>query len=102
MNEDNDIRVQLARIEGKQDVTNERLDTANKINDERHGAVQAQIVTLNERLQGHGNRIGALETVKHLNEGERRGVALSGRLALILCGAIPVGLIAAALRMLGA
>lgn len=89
------IRIQLARMEGKQDVTNERLETANRINDERHAAVTA-------RLNSHGERISGLEKREVGRDGERKGFALSGRAFLILCGAIPVGLIAALLRMLGA
>ena len=61
MSDPEDIRVQLARMEGKQDVTNERLDTANKINDERHAAIKLHLSTLDQRITAHGERIGGLE-----------------------------------------
>jgi hypothetical protein len=68
----------------------------------RHDQTEKRLNTVDDRLHSHGNRIGALETTKLLNEGERKGVALSGKLVLVLCGAVPMGLIAALLRSIGA
>ena len=101
MAEDNDIRVQLARIEGKQDVTNERLETANKINDERHATVKTHLALHDQRLTTHGDRLGILETRGHVSDGERRGIAMSARLGFILLGAVPTGAVAIALRVAG-
>ncbi len=95
MNEDDSIRVQLARMEGKQDVTNERLETANRINDERHASVMA-------RLSSHGDRITGLETREVGRDGERKGLLAGGRILWALVGAVPIAAGAAILRAVGA
>jgi hypothetical protein len=77
-----EVRVQLARMEGKQDITNERLETSNKINDERHAVTKAQLAHHNERI------------------GERRGLSTAGRIAWAGIGLIPGGAIVAALMKL--
>lgn len=83
MTEDNpDIRAQLARMEGKQDVTNERLANLSALQDERHEAVKGDIRDIRETQQRHGTRIGALETARVMGEGERKGVALSTKVAV--------------------
>lgn len=51
-------------------------------------------------VHGHGNRLGVLEAHKHITEGERRGVAFSGRITWGLLGLIPGGAIVAALMKL--
>lgn len=91
MNEDVDIRVQLARIEGKQDVTNERLNN-----------VQTEITDIRRTLHNHGDRLGILEADKNVRSGERQGLALSGRILWTIIGAVPVGIGAALLRLSGA
>jgi hypothetical protein len=96
------IRVQLARMEGKQDVTNERLDTANRINDERHAAIKLQISTIDGRLNSHSERIGGMEKREAERGGERKGIVASGKLFMVLAGAIPVAVVAAILRAIGA
>jgi hypothetical protein len=91
-----EVRVQLARMEGKQDITNERLETSNKINDERHAVTKAQ-------LAHHNERIGVLEADRHVKAGERRGLSTAGRIAWAGIGLIPGGAIVAALmRLFGA
>jgi hypothetical protein len=60
-----EVRVQLARMEGKQDITNERLETSNKINDERHAVTKAQ-------LAHHNERIGVLEADRPINSRKNR------------------------------
>lgn len=77
MSDDSDIRVQLARMEGKMDVANERLETANRINDERHEAVKARLATVDLRLHGHSDRLGILEAARHVSDGERKGIQVS-------------------------
>lgn len=91
MSEDIDIRVQLARIEGKQDVTNERLNN-----------VQGDIIDIRKTIYAHGDRLGLLEADKNVRSGERRGLALSGRILWSIIGAVPVGLGALALKLFGA
>lgn len=68
MSDDNDIRVQLTRIEGALGVTNERL--AN---------LQSDIADIRRVQHGHGDRLGLLEADKNRREGERKGVINSGR-----------------------
>ena len=86
MSEQEDIRVQLARMEGKQDVANERLETANRINDERHTAVQSRFGTIEGRLDGHGTRITGLEQRETGRDGERRALLTSGKVLWALTG----------------
>lgn len=95
MSEDEAIRVQLARMEGKQDVTNERLETANRINDERHAAIQIQLGTIDTRLNAHGERLTGIEKREHQRTGERQGLAISGRVVWAAVGFIPPAIVAA-------
>jgi hypothetical protein len=91
MSDSNDILVQLARIEGKQDVTNERLNN-----------VQEQIASLRRTQDAHSGRIANLEADKNVRAGERQGIALGGRILWSIIGAVPVGIGALLLRVLGA
>jgi hypothetical protein len=96
VNDDNElIRVQLARMEGKQDVTNERLETANRINDERHTATQTRFSAIDGRLNTHGDRISGLESREVGRDGERRGLTMAGRVVWAAVGLVPGGAIAA-------
>ena len=89
--EDNSILVQLARMEGKLDVTNERLNN-----------VQEQIASLRRTQDAHSTRIAGLEADKNVRAGERQGIALGGRILWSIIGAVPVGIGAVVLRLLGA
>jgi len=89
-------------MEGKQDVTNERLDTANKINDERHAAIKLHLGAIDGRLNSHSERIGGLEKREFGRGEERKGFAMSGKILWAAVGAVPIGLGAAILRALGA
>lgn len=91
MNDDTDIRVQLARMEGKQDVANERLNS-----------FHADLLDIRKTLYGHGDRLGILEADKNVRSGERQGLAISGRILWSIIGAVPVGVGAIALKLLGA
>lgn len=86
MSEDVDIRVQLARIEGKQDVTNERLSS-----------VQNDIVDIRRVQRNHGDRLGILEADRNIRTGKQQGLSTAGRLLWAAAGLIPGGAIAAAL-----
>ena len=99
MVEEEGIRVQLARIEGKQDLTNERLDTTNKINDERHAAIKVHLVTIDNRLIGHADRIVGLEGRELGRDGERKGVATSTKVAMGLLTLLGGGIGAAFARL---
>lgn len=102
MSDDDSIRVQLARMEGKMDVANERLETSNRINEERHVAIQARLGTIDQRLHTHGNRIQILEANNHKKEGERAGLSMAGKWIWIAAGLVPTALVAAVLRAMGA
>lgn len=93
MSEDNCAR--LEKIQGGVDLINERLKHANELQNERHAAVLSSIADLD-------GRVIVLETDKNVRRGERQGLALSGRILWTIIGAVPVGIGAALLRLLGA
>ena len=62
MNGDEDIRIQLVRMEGKQDVCNERLSN-----------VQNDIADIRRTQNTHGDRLGILEADKNRRDGEHTG-----------------------------
>jgi hypothetical protein len=63
MADDNEgVRVLLARIEGKLDLSNLR-----------HDQTDAWKTTVDTRIQGHGERIGGLEGRERERTGERKG-----------------------------
>ena len=97
MSEESEIRVQLARIEGKQDVTNERLETANVINNERHEAMKLHLAAVDHRLNSHGERLTGLEGREIGRDGERKGLLTSGKLLWTAVGVIPGGAVVALL-----
>ena len=66
---DDDIRVQLARMEGKQDVANERLSN-----------VQSDIIDLRRVQTNHGDRLGILEGDKNRRDGEHTGRSRTGEI----------------------
>lgn len=91
MDDSESIRVQLARMEGKLDLSNLMHDQHDK-----------RFVSIESRQNSHGERISGLETREAERGGERRGLALSGKLIWAGVGAIPIGIGAAILRALGA
>jgi hypothetical protein len=87
--ENESVLVKLTRMEGKLDLSNLRHDQ----HDQRFSAIDG-------RLNSHGERISGIEKREAERGGERRGLALGGRLAWALVGT-PVGAAAVALgRML--
>jgi hypothetical protein len=90
MSDNDDIRVQLARIEGKQDVTNAHLSN-----------VQSDIADIRQVQYRHGDRLGILEADRNVRTGERQGLALGGRIIWTIIGAVPVGAVALALKLFG-
>jgi hypothetical protein len=90
MSDNDDIRVQLARIEGKQDVTNAHLSN-----------VQNDIADIRQVQYRHGDRLGILEADRNVRTGERQGLALGGRIIWTIIGAVPVGAVALALKLFG-
>lgn len=83
------VLVKLTRMEGKLDLSNLRH--------EQHDAKFAAIET---RLTSHAERLGGLEGREHERTGERRGIALGGRIAWAGIGLIPGGAIVAVLMRL--
>ena len=85
------VLVKLTRMEGKLDLSNMRHD--------QHDTKNA---TIDNRLNSHSERIGGMEKREAERGGERKGFIASGKLLMVLAGAIPVAAIAAILRALGA
>lgn len=98
--ESESVLVKLTRIEGKQDVTNERLETANKINDERHAWVKTHLGVIDTHLLAHSERLTGLEGRELGLAGERKGLLAGGKLVWAILGAIPGGAIVAVLLRL--
>ena len=87
--ESESVLVKLTRMEGKLDLSNMRHDQ----HDARFSAIDG-------RLNSHGERIGGIERREADRAGERRGIALSGRVLWAGIGLIPGGAIVAALMQL--
>lgn len=97
----------LERLQGGVDLINERLLHANRIADERHEAIKAELTDVKNKVHRHGNelqpliglpaRVDALEDADKLREGQRQGIITSGRALIWLAGLIPGGLIVAVL-----
>ena len=73
MSAEDDIRVQLARMEGKQDVTNERLNN-----------VQSELTDVRRVQHNHASDIQILKADKERRDGERSGIGLSGKIILTI------------------
>ena len=85
------MRVQLARIEGKMDLSNLR-----------HDQVDKRLDIHEQRLHRHSNDISNLQAAEHHRTGERKGLAMGGRVLWAAVGLIPGGAIVAGLmRLLG-
>ena len=85
------VLVKLTRMEGKLDLSNMR-----------HDQHDAKFATIDSRLNSHSERIGGMEKREAERGGERRGFIASGKLVMVAAGAIPVALVAAVLRAIGA
>jgi hypothetical protein len=87
--EDESVRVQLARIEGKMDLSNMR-----------HDKTEERINTHEKRLNRHSDDISTLQAKALLREGERKGLTTAGRFAWALIGSVPAAAAGAALMKL--
>jgi hypothetical protein len=96
----NDAR--LEKIQGGVDLINERLKAQNELQNERHTGVLASIKALHDADAALDGRVGALETESSERVGQLKGLALSGRILWTIIGAVPVGIGALALKLLGA
>jgi hypothetical protein len=85
------VLVKLTRMEGKLDLSNMR-----------HDQHDAKFATIDNRLNGHSERIGGIERREAERGGERKGLAISGKILWAALGAIPIGIGAAVLRAIGA
>ena len=97
MSEDNCAR--LEKIQGGVDLINERLKHANELQNERHDAILKNIARLDAADSDLDGRVGVLEADKSERAGERKGLALSGRILWTIIGAVPVGIGAALLKL---
>jgi hypothetical protein len=98
MNEDNCAR--LEKIQGGVDLINEKLSSSNQLANERHETMRAKSRTQDadeaRRACGRaGNR-------KQREERRAQRARLIGRILWTIIGAVPVGIGAALLRLLGA
>jgi hypothetical protein len=91
----------LERIQGGIDIISERLKHQNQMQDERHQVVMGHVERLDIEDRLLGTRVGALETESSERVGQLKGLALSGRIAWLIIGAVPVGIVAALLKLLG-
>lgn len=73
------IYAKLAEIAGGVKLIDTKLDASNRVHDERHAKVQEDIHDLRQRSHRHSNDIQGLQGWKSQLEGERKGVAVSGR-----------------------
>jgi hypothetical protein len=87
--ENESVLVKLTRMEGKLDLSNMR-----------HDQTDAWKMTVDVRLNGHGERITGLEKREVGRDGERKGLALGAKALWVLVGAVPIGVGAALLRAL--
>lgn len=100
MSEDNCAR--LEKIQGGVDLINEKLTSSNQLANERHETMRAEISQLkrvDEQLDG---RVTVLETESSVRAGERQGLAISAKVLWAAVGAVPIGIGAAILRLVGA
>lgn len=67
--DDESMRVQLARMEGKQDRLNDKVER-----------FQADVIDLREGHHRLSNRVGVLEAHKTLTEGQKQGFTVTGKL----------------------
>lgn len=84
------VRVQLARMEGKLDLSNLR-----------HEQTDAWKVTVDQRLHRHSNDISTLQAAEHLRAGERKGVTGTIKVAWAVGGGTVMALGAAIGRHFG-
>lgn len=77
MSEPEEIRVQLARMEGKLDMSNLR-----------HDQHDGKFVATDTRLNSHGERISGLEKREVARDGERKGISTAGRWLWAVIGLI--------------
>lgn len=77
------MRVQLARMEGKLDLSNLR-----------HEQTDAWKITVDQRLHRHGNDISVLQAANTLRDGQRQGFTLAVKAGWVLGGSGIMGMIA--------
>lgn len=82
--ESESVLVKLTRMEGKLDLSNLR-----------HDQHDTKFSTIDSRLNAHSERIGGLEKREVGRDGERKGIALSGRVLWVAIGFVPPAIVAA-------
>lgn len=81
------VLVKLTRMEGKLDLSNLR-----------HDQHDAKFATIDQRLNGHSERIGGLEKREVGRDGERKGLSMAAKALWAAAGAIPIGALWAVIR----
>lgn len=84
---DESLRVIMARMEGKLDLSNLR-----------HDQTETRLTDLSNRVHGHANRIQSIEAREHVRDGERKGAALAIKVMWALGGSGVAGALALAAR----
>ena len=86
MSDDNDsVLVKLTRMEGKLDLSNLR-----------HDQHDVKFAAIDNRLNSHGDRLNGIEKREHERTGERKGLAISGRVLWAAIGFVPGAIVAVA------
>jgi hypothetical protein len=91
MDENESVLVKLTRMEGKLDLSNLR-----------HDQTDAWKITVDGRLNNHGERIGGLEKREVGRDGERKGLGIAAKALWAAAGAVPIAIVAAIIRAFGA
>ena len=87
---DESLRVIMARMEGKLDLSNLR-----------HDQTDTRLTDLTNRVHGHANRIQSIEAREHIRDGERKGIGLVVKGGYILGGSGVMGMLALIARHFG-
>ena len=90
MNEERNFAVWLTRIEGKLDLSSARHDTTDRRLDNHE-----------QRLHRHSNDISSLQARQHIQDGERKGVAVTIKTLWLAGGATVTAIVVAVLKKLG-
>jgi hypothetical protein len=100
MNENSDAK--LEKIQSGVDIINERLKHQNELQNERHTAIRQDIDRLDKADGALHLRVRDLESESSERVGQLKGLALSGRILWTIIGAVPVGIGALVLKLVGA
>lgn len=81
--ESESVLVKLTRMEGKLDLSNLR-----------HDQHDVKFAAIDSRINSHGERLSGIERREHERTGERKGLALGGRIVWVVIGFVPPAIVA--------